>query len=82
MTNVCKLYHDDVFPLDHVIMCTGTSFDLFIKGHTTKQNYPAIFLILLSELWRNEKMSPACLKPPAFTCKLLIEYEYFAFISH
>ena len=32
-----KLYHDDVFPLDQLIMCTGTSFDLFIKEYTTKQ---------------------------------------------
>lgn len=44
-------------------------------------NYPMIFLTLLSELWRNEKMTPACLQPPALTCQLLIDYEYFALIS-
>ena len=36
VTNVCTLYHDDVFPLDHVIMCTS-EFDLFNQECTTKQ---------------------------------------------
>lgn len=32
VTNVCKLYHDDVFPVDHVIMCTGTSLIYSMKN--------------------------------------------------